>query len=159
MQLHVKWNKPLHLQDGADQNLIYSVDVEKIPDAIGVYIFGRHWGSRFEALYVGKGSKLRRRVKGQFKNLPLMLHISKANAGKRIILAGILVTKSGRPMKTGSHSAKALRLMERALIRYFLSNGDDLVNKQGTRLRQHELTSSGKHPRRFVPSPIYLERA
>ncbi|MFN3566816.1 MAG: GIY-YIG nuclease family protein, partial [Burkholderiaceae bacterium] len=54
---------------------------------------------------------------------------------------------------------KSLVLIERALIRYFLSEGHDLVNKQGTRLRRHEIVSSGKHPKRFIPSPMYLEKA
>jgi hypothetical protein len=31
----------------------------------------------------------------------------------------------------------------RALIRYFLSEGHDLVNEQGTRIRRHELESTG----------------
>lgn len=55
--------------------------------------------------------------------------------------------------------AKSLALAERALIRYFLSEGHDLVNKQGTRLRRHELQSSGTHPKRFFPRNMYLERA
>ena len=159
MQLHVEWNRPLQLRDGTKQNLIYFVDLEKVPDATGVYIFGRRWGSDFEALYVGKGTKLRSRVNGQFNNLRLMQHIRNARSGKRILVAGTLVTKSGRATKTGTRSQKALTLTERALIRYFLSEGHDLVNKHGTRLRRHELTSSGKHPRRFIPSPMYLERA
>ena len=53
---------------------------------------------------------------------------------------------------------RCLPLIERALIRYFLSEGDDLVNKQGTRLRRHELSSSGKHPKRFIPNLMYVEK-
>jgi hypothetical protein len=49
-------------------------------------------------------------------------------------------------------------LIERALIRYFLSEGHDLVNKQGVRIRRHEITSAGKHPKRYFASPIFLER-
>ena len=54
MQLHVKWSRPLQLKDASKQNLIYSVNLNKIPEGAGVYVFGRQWGSDFEALYVGK---------------------------------------------------------------------------------------------------------
>lgn len=50
-------------------------------------------------------------------------------------------------------------MIERAFIRYFLSEGHDLVNKQGTRLRQHEIASVGKHPKKFIPHLMYVEKA
>lgn len=153
MQLHVEWGRPIPLKDGAQQNLIYYVDSSRITEATGVYVFGRTHGKGFEALYVGKGVRLRSRVKGQFNNLRLMQHVRNAKSGRRILLCGRIVTKPGQQIE------KALSLTERALIRYFLSEGDDLVNKQGTRLRRHELVSTGKHPKRLLPSPIYLERA
>jgi hypothetical protein len=152
MRLHVDWRRPVQLKDGTKQNLIYFVDLQKLPETTGLYIFGRRWGQSIEALYVGKGTKLRGRVKGQFNNLRLMQHVRNAKAGKRVLIVGTLITKPGQ------RAEKALTLAERALIRYFLSEGHDLVNKQGTRLRRHELVSSGKHPKRFLPSPMYLEK-
>lgn len=82
-----------------------------------------------------------------------MQHLNNARAGKRIVLAGRLV------IKPGQKRPKCLVLSERALIRYFLSEGHDLVNKQGTRLRRHELESVGKHPKRYFPRIMFLERA
>lgn len=32
------------------------------------------------------------------------------------------------------------------------------MNKQGTRLRQHEIASEGKYPKRFIPKLVFLER-
>jgi hypothetical protein len=52
-----------------------------------------------------------------------------------------------------------LVLTERTLIRYFLSEGHDLVDKQGTRLRRHEIESSDQHPKLFFPKEMYLQRA
>jgi hypothetical protein len=153
MKLHIEWNRPVSLKDGAKQNLIYFVDPSKLSTASGIYILGRRWGSDLEALYVGKANNIRSRVKGQFNNLRLMQHLRNAKTGKRILLTGRIVTRPGQRLE------KSLLLLERALIRYFLSEGHDLVNKQGARLRRHEVTSSGKHPRRFFPSPIFLERA
>ena len=153
MKLNVEWARPVQLKDGTRQNLIYVVDANRLPPASGIYILARRWGSDLEALYVGKANNIRNRVKGQLNNLRLMQHLRNAKAGRRIVLAGRIITKGGQRLD------KSLALIERALIRYFLSEGHDLVNKQGTRLRHHQVVSSGKHPKRFVPGVMYLERA
>ena len=153
MNLHVEWGRPIQLKDASKDNMIYGLDLGKVADGAGVYIFGRRWGSQFEALYVGKAGRIRSRVKGHLNNLRLMQHLRNAKTGKRVVLAGRLVTKRGQKLP------KSLVLAERALIRYFLSEGHDLVNRQGTRLRRHELVSSGDHPKRFFPKLMYLEKA
>jgi hypothetical protein len=130
--------------------MIYRLDLTKITAAAGVYIFGRRWGSQFEALYVGKAGNVRGRVKGHLNNVKLMQHLRHAKTGKRLVFAGRLLTRPGQKLP------KCLVLAERALIRYFLSEGYDLVNKQGTRLLRHELESSGKHPKRYFPKMIYV---
>jgi hypothetical protein len=80
-----------------------------------------------------------------------MLHLQKGKSGKRIIFAGRFIPKPGQQEK------KCLALLERALIRYFLSEGHDLVNIQGARLRRHEVTS--KNPRWLVPKLMFVDRA
>jgi len=152
MKLYVEWSRPVPMKDASRENLIYSVDLSRLPSAPGVYVLGRRWGGQFEALYVGKANGIRGRVKNQLNNLRLMQHLRHARTGRRIVLAGRIVTKPGQQLE------RCLPLIERALIRYFLSEGDDLVNKQGTRLRRHELSSSGKHPRRFIPGLMYVEK-
>jgi hypothetical protein len=152
MKLRLEWVRPMPLRDaGRDENLIYTLDYSRLPEAAGVYVFGRRYGRNFEALYVGKANTIRWRVRGQFKNLPLMLHLKKAKSGKRMIVAGRFVSRPGQ------QEAKCLALLERALIRYFLSEGHDLVNKQGARLRRHEITS--KNPRWMVPHLMFVDRA
>ena len=154
MKIHIEWAKPVALKDASHENLIYKTDIGKLPDVPGIYIFGRRWGrDQFEALYVGKANRIRGRVKGHFNNLRLMQHLRNAKNGKRIILTGKIVTKPGQQF------AKCLKLIERGFIRYFLSEGHDLVNKQGTRLRRHDVTSSGKHPKRFFPRLMYVDKA
>lgn len=153
MKVYTEWGRPVALKDGARQNYIYVVDLEKLPDCAGVYVFGRRWGKQFEALYVGKGQSIRCRVKGQMNNLKLMQRLKAAKAGKRVIMCGSAVTKQGQNLD------KCVALTERALIRYFISEGHDLVNVQGTQLREHELVFSGNHPKKLLPSPIYLEKA
>ena len=51
-----------------------------------------------------------------------------------VVLAGRFISKPGQQEK------KCLTLLERGLIRYFLSEGHDLVNKQGARLRDRDVT-------------------
>lgn len=152
MRLAVEWTRPIPLKDAAKQNLMYSVLLDKLPPVPGVYVFGRRWGGQFEALYVGKANRIRNRVKVQLNNLRLMQHLKNAKAGKRIVLAGCIVTKPGQQRD------RCLPLVERALIRYFLSEGHDLVNKQGVRLRRHEVSSAGNYPKRFFPSLMYVEK-
>jgi hypothetical protein len=150
MRLHVDWMRPLPLNDGSSQNLIYVCDIERLPAQSGVYIFGRRFGRRIEALYVGKARFLRRRIRTQLKNLPLMMHLKNARNGQRILLIGRFMAKPGQ------REAKCLPLIERALIRYFLAEAHDLVNIQGTRLRQHEITSGGA--KRTIPDTMLLDR-
>ena len=152
MILHLEWGRAIPLKDGSKENMIYTVALDKLPRAPGVYVFGRRYGSNFEALYVGKANRIKSRVRGQFNNLRLMQHLKTAKAGKRIILAGHFKAKPGQALN------KCLALAERALIRYFLSEGHDLVNKQGIRLRRHEIASSGNHPKKFFARTIFLEK-
>lgn len=153
MKLRVEWGRPVQLKDASRDNMIYGIDLARVTSGSGVYIFGRKWGSQFEALYVGKAGNVRSRINGHLNNLRLMQHLRNAKTGKRIVLAGRLLTRQGQQL------GKSMALTERALIRYFLSEGHDLVNKQGTRLRRHELESSGTHPKRFFPQTMYLEKA
>jgi hypothetical protein len=152
MKLQLEWARAMPLRDARrDENLIYTVDWAKLPETCGVYVFGRRFGRNFEALYVGQATNgIGARVRQQLKNLPLMLHLKKAKSGKRIILAARFVSRPGQ------QETKCLALLERALIRYFLSEGHDLVNKQGARLRRHEITS--KNPRRAVPHLMFVDR-
>ena len=95
MKLHIEWTKPVTLKDASRDNLIYKADIEKLPSVPGIYMFGRRWGpGQFEALYVGKANRIKGRVKGHFNNLRLMQHLKNASNGKRIILAGKIVTKA-----------------------------------------------------------------
>ena len=83
MRLAIEWSKPIPLRGAKSDGLIYSVDLDLLPKAAGIYIFARKWGASYEALYVGKSKGLRGRVKGHFNNLRLMKHIEKAKSGKR----------------------------------------------------------------------------
>jgi hypothetical protein len=153
MNLKLEWGQPVRLRPVGKKNIGYNVDLTKITIRSGVYIFGRRYGSTFEALYVGKSGNLRKRVQGHLNNLKLIEHLRNAANGRRLVLAARLRTKPGQQL------AKCMALAERALIRHFLSEGHDLVNQQGTRLRRHQLASSGKYPKKYFPKVIFLEKS
>ena len=85
------------LRDATRENMIYGVDLEKLPSAPGGYVFGRRFSAAFEALYVGKADhNIRARVKRQLNNLRLMQHLKKAKGGKRMLLAGRFAGRPGQ---------------------------------------------------------------
>ena len=152
MRVFVEWNKPVPMKKAPP--LIYRLDLDRVPRDPGVYVFGRtmRGGAGIEALYVGQAMNMWRRVRGQLNNLKLMAHIRDARYGQRVLLTGSIAVRGGQQV------GKCLDLAERAFIRYFLSEGHDLVNQMGTRLRQHEVVSSFV-PAHFVPGEVFLERA
>ena len=154
MDLKIQWEKPVPLRKARKGSLyIYTVNLEVLPNVPGIYIFARRWGRSYEALYVGQSMKIRRRVRNHQKNLPLMKHLEKAKTGRRFVIVGRAVPKPGQKLE------KVLATLERAFIRHFLSEGHALVNKQGTRIRRHEIFSEGRVPKSFVPTWMYLEKA
>jgi hypothetical protein len=70
MKLQLEWTRPISLKDGSRQNLIYSVDKSKLPKIAGIYVFGRRYGSNFEALYVGKAGGIRGHIGQQLERVP-----------------------------------------------------------------------------------------
>ena len=152
MKLHLEWSRQIPLRRSRQRSLVYTIDMDKLPDEPGLYVFGRRFGNSFEALYVGKAKTIRRRVRNQLNNSRLMQHVMTARRGKRILLVGRYVSKPGQD------ETKSLLLLEQALIRHFVSEGDDLVNVSGTRIRQHEITSTRKQLKKFIPATMYLEK-
>jgi hypothetical protein len=153
MQLHMNWWLPISLRNASAENLIYTVDPKALPTDPGIYVFGRRQrNGRFEALYIGKADNLQRRVYNHRKNLPLMMHLKGAKQGEKVVRIGVFKPRGNQA------PAKCLPIIERALIRYFLSEGHDLANKQGTRLRRHEIKSDGRHPNKFIPKLMFVDR-
>lgn len=152
MKLQVDWQAPVGMRLASRHGPVYQVSLEHLPAKPGVYVLGRQWGTDFEALYVGKAGNIRRRFNGQLNNLRLMQHLREAKAGNRVVIAGVLATHQGQQVD------RCLPILERTLIRHFLSDGHDLVNIQGTRLRQHEVVST-RRPNRFVPKVMFTDRS
>ena len=151
MKLAIEWEKPIPMKKSTSSARIYDVDLDRIGRSPGIYIFARRWSGSYEALYVGQSKNLNGRVKGHLNNLRLMKHIENAKNGSRVLIVGHAVTKPGQQI------GSVLNALERALIRHFLAEAHDLVNKQGIQIRRHEVESSGRVPKAFIPSLMYLE--
>jgi hypothetical protein len=149
MDLNLEWGKPLPLtMSKAD---LYWADAEQIPHAPGVYVFFRKFGRSEEALYVGKATNLRSRIKQQLNAHRLMKGIESAAMGSRYIAIGELKRRPGQQVP------KCLALVEHALIRYFLAHGDELLNIHGSRIRKHSLASERTTARKLIPKVIFFE--
>lgn len=149
MDLSVQWSAPIPLYK--DEDVIYWCDLEKISEKAGVYIFGRVHGESFEAFYVGKGMKLNKRIEQHFtNNVYLMKRLENAQNGTRVVVIGEFIAAPGQ------QAEKCIGIIERALIRHFMSEGHDLVNVQGTALKQHSVNSIGAGKK--LPRTILLEK-
>lgn len=147
MQFRFVWTDPIVLSDATNAGMIYSLPNTKVPSGAGLYIFGRKFGKRVEALYVGKAGNIQKRTQQQLKNLKLMLHLQNSRAGSKVLIAGELKT-------TSASRVEQLPLLEKAFIRHFLLEGHELVNIQGTRILRHEVSSSGSP---HVPETMFIE--
>lgn len=153
--MELNWQKPVPLDDGSRQNMIYSVDLERLPTSSGVYIFARVWGKgkskSIEPLYVGKATNISKRIKQQLNNLRLMKSIHASKSGERVVWCAEVVTKPGQ------NKNKVVKLVESTLIRNFVALGFGLKNKQGVEIRRHEVLSLGHRSKTLIPQMLYLE--
>jgi len=152
MDIELSWQKELPLKYNWKDDA-YDVDLNSISEVPGVYIFGRRHGKVFEALYVGKGKLLRTRIKTQLNNHKLLKHVWNAKTGNRVVLLGEFKAKQHQ------NDTTCLPIPEKALIRYFVSKGHDLVNIQGVMLKYHGVSSTGVHKVRDFPNHIQVEVA
>jgi len=139
LNIDATWYKPLVLKDGNADNLIYSCPkFDSVPEAAGVYIFGREYGDAIFPLYIGRSTNLRLRLEQHLEHsVRLMNNIQKAPAGTRFFL---FCTVS---LKRGQKEESVLQTLESALISHALAEGHQLLNEQGTRRPNHTIRFKG----------------
>jgi hypothetical protein len=143
MRLALEWTIELPLIDG-------KVAVDELPVGPGIYIFARRHGKSFEALYVGRASNLKNRVTYQLNNLKLMKHIESAKNGDRVLIIGLFKAKQKQT------PAACLPIIERAVIRHFIGEGDNLVNIHGTVIREHVVSIANFQKIPELPSEMII---
>lgn len=80
-----------------------------------------------------------------------MRGIENAATGKRLLAFAEFVPKQGQ------QQTKALRRMETAYIRHYLSDGHQLLNKQGTKIAKDSIASERSYLKKFIPKNVYFE--
>jgi hypothetical protein len=152
MELKLKWEKPLDMIPSRDSDYIYRVDFDAIPETPGIYVFLRVFGDNYHPMYVGQAGDLKRRIIQQFNAVKLMRHVETAGNGPRRLAFAEFIPKPGQ------QAEKCINLIERALIRHFLSEGFELFNKQGTKIAKHEILSEVPPPKRqhFLPKQLFF---
>lgn len=140
LNIEIQWHTPIVLSDGQKEGLVYTCDLDLIPDDAGVYVFGRQFGDRFTPLYIGKATHLRRRVRQQIeRNVKLMMGVKRnVRVGTRQINSCTINRKPGQQIP------KLLDTVEKALIEHALTSGYDLINQQGTSMRSHDIKCVGQ---------------
>jgi hypothetical protein len=156
MDLKLKWHTPLPLIASSSKHGIYTVDLDDIPNVPGIYIFFRVYKTKHEALYIGQTIRLSTRIREQLHNDTLMTGIQHATRGSRQLVFGAFNAKNGQA-KTSQKLEQSLLRMEHALIRHYLSLGDQLLNVRGARVVKHSLTSDRSSVRKFIPRVLYFE--
>ena len=154
MKIHLKWEKPLRLKDGARQHFIYScARLNRIPKRPGIYVFARQFDHRYFPLYIGQAQRLQSRITGQLNNLRLMTQLKQAPNGRRFVLIARLV------LQRGQQEAKVLKIVESALIKRALAEGHDLFNQQGVKAKVHTISSQGNRSfRDLTLAKMFVEK-
>lgn len=150
LNLSIRWCKPVHLVNGRDQGLTYTCEYKELPEVPGVYIFGRHFGAAFAPLYIGKAKNIAKRVLQHFNNnVKLMNRIrDEGKIGARVLIAGEWLPSPGQK------PAKALAVLERALIRHALAEGFEIFNLNGTKAPSHTIEATGYRAGGFLPKSM-----
>ena len=151
MEISLKWVKPALLRDGKKDKLIYTCDLDDVPDEPGIYVFCRKHGDSVEALYVGQAENIRKRIEQQLNSVELMMGLKQSDTGSRLMLIGVLETKRGQ------RQDRVLDIVEDAYIRHALGLGHALLNKKGIRaIPVHKIECNGSRDYRgpFPPNMI-----
>lgn len=153
LKIYSQWSQPLTLKDGSRHNLVYFVEgVENIPEKPGVYVFARKHGKKVSPIYIGQAQKLRTRIQQQLNSVPLMVGIWNAPNGSRILLY------CEAQLKAGQNRKKVLGLIENTLIDHALSEGCELLNKQGTKRPTHSLIFRGnRYSEAVAPRKMFIK--
>jgi len=154
MKIELNWISLIPLKSGKRDNLIYKLEnLESIPKKPGIYVFGRRKGKIFIPIYIGQSAKIRSRIRTQFNNVMLMMGLKKGPGNQRFLSIGLY---KGAP---GQNPGKVLNIVERALIKFALAEGYDILNKQGIKRREHRITSNGsRKSNRWFPREMFVEK-
>jgi predicted GIY-YIG superfamily endonuclease len=131
LNIQAIWHPPMPLKE-ATVGFGYSCpNAGAIPEAPGVYIFARKFSDTLSPLYVGKSKNLRRRVDQHLNSV-----YSAKHGDRYFVFCEIKLLQ-------GQKEQAVLRILETALIDHALTNNYELLQKQGTKRKNHTIKFSG----------------
>lgn len=146
-------NKPLTFKDGTGKNFIYHFNSDNTPTGPGCYVFYNQHGKKLSVLYIGQADNLKKRLEQQLNNLSLMLGIKRSLSGKKHLVYCKVAIRQGQKLQ------KVLDIVESNLIKTALSNGDQLLNKQGTKIKYDSIIFKGnRHSEKMFPRKMSVEK-
>jgi hypothetical protein len=137
LKIDARWGKPVRLSVATAGSIYECDEVESLPTDPGVYVFYRKHGDRLSPLYVGKSRNVRQRIVQHLNSVRLMTAIYEAEAGGKYVICGVPWAKPGQEV------SKVLSVLESGLIDYFMAEGFELKQKEGTRRPSHEIAFTG----------------
>lgn len=138
MEISVFWHKPIILEDGSKNNLIYNIaDLDEFEGIPGVYMFCRSYGDNLSPLYIGKAINMASRIRQQFNTTKLMKAIENSQNGTKVLVVGELKCKPGQG------PSKCIGIIEKALIEHALAEGYELINQKGTKTPYDKIVFTG----------------
>lgn len=154
MDINVFWHKQLNLEDGSDDNMIYTVQgIERFDEVPGVYMFCRKYKDKIIPLYIGKALNLAARIEQQLNTTKLMKAIENSSSGTRVLVIGEFQAKPGQ------QKDKCIRMVEKALVNHALAEECELINQQGTKTPYHEISFTGNARAKAFSGPaIYMQQ-
>ena len=154
MNIFIQWQKPMLLEDGDEENLIFTIpDIENWDDLPGVYMFCRLYNSTVIPLYIGRSKNIGQRIKQHLNTTKMMKAIQHSPKGEKVLIIGEFVKKPGQ------ENEKSLKLAEKVLIEHALTEGFKLINIAGTNPLLHTISFSGyKGAKDFSGSLMYAKQ-
>jgi hypothetical protein len=156
MKISASWKQPIELERcKRSETGIYKLDLQKLPESPGVYVFGRTYGDSVVPIYIGETLSLRSRIKGHLNSIALMDAIKKATKqpGNRFLIYCTVHTRSKDLAKS------YVKIIETALIRHSQGEGYGLVNVRGTKRPTHQIDFTGNMTSQaLAPRSMLIER-
>jgi hypothetical protein len=153
LTIDARWHPPVDLHWNEDEGVYHCPRIADLPDLPGAYAFLRLHGETITCIYIGRSKGLRGRLrKHLLESYRLMKSLENAGSGRRVFV-GCSVSLDQKSPKL----KKVLGALERALISYAISQGQQLLNKQGTRRPNHTIKfKRDKFSMSLVPPQIHV---
>jgi len=153
MQLYIQWHQPIILDDGDEENLIYTVaNLDVLDEVSGVYMFCRKYSEKYIPLYIGKSINIYKRITQHLNSTKMMRSIQKSLSGEKVLIIGEYTPKSGQDLD------KSIKIIEKTLIEHALAEGYELINISGTKTKVHQICFKGFQGAKKFSGPIMYRK-